>query len=173
MLVTRSGWSKQGGFEIYLNDFSLGEALWDELAISCEALKVRAGCPNQIERLESGLLSYGGDMNEDNNPFECGLEHYVDLDAEIESISLPALRRLYGKHKNLLTGIAFPQVVDVPGLVFIEEGRLVGRVTAQAWSPKYQQFIMFAMMERARVEASAEISVDGVSGSFFRLVPDE
>ena len=173
MLVTRSGWSKQGGFEIYLNDFSLGEALWDEFAIRGEALKVRAGCPNQIERLESGLLSYGGDMNEDNNPFECGLEQYVDLDAEIESISLPALKRLHGKHKNLLTGIAFPQVVDVPGLVFIEEGRVVGRVTAQVWSPKYQQFIMFAMMERERVEASAEISVGGVIGSFVPLVRED
>ena len=112
-------------------------------------------------------------MSEDNNPFECGLEHYVDLDAEIESISLPVLRRLHGNHKNLLTGTAFPQVVDVPGLVFIEEGRLVGRVTAQAWSPKYQQFIMFAMMERARVEASAEISVDGVTGSFVPLLRED
>jgi len=169
MLVMRSGWSKQGGFEIYLNDFSLGEDLWDELASNGEDLNVKAGCPNQIERLESGLLSYGGDMNEDNNPFECGLERYVDLNAEVESMSLSALRRLHGSHKKLLTGIAFPQVVDVPGLVFIDENRVIGRITAQAWSPKYEQFIMFAMMERAWVESSPEICVDGVAGSFFPL----
>ena len=84
-------------------------------------------------------------------------------------MSLPALRRLHGKHKKLLTGIAFPQVVDVPGLIFIEESRVVGRITAQAWSPKYEQFIMFAMMERERVESSPEISVDGVTGSFVPL----
>ena len=109
-------------------------------------------------------------MNEDNNPFECGLEQYIDLDAEIESMSLSALRRLHGKHEKLLTGIAFPQVVYVPGLVFIEEDRVVGRITAQAWSPKYEQFIMLAMMERERVEARPEISVDGVTGSFVPLV---
>ena len=166
----RSGWSKQGGFEIYLNDFSLGEALWDALASKGQDLYVRAGCPNQIERLESGLLSYGGDMSEKDNPFECGLGKYVDLEAEVESISLPALRRLKGKYKKVLTGIAFPEVVHVPGLVLVEEGRAIGKITAQVWSPKFEEFIMFAMVDRERVEASPEISVDGVIGKFVPLV---
>ena len=170
MLVMRSGWSKQVGFEIYLNDFELGEPLWDELFSKGNDLQVRAGCPNQIERLESGLLSYGGDMNESHNPFECGLGAYVDLDADIESMSLPALRRLEGKYRYQLTGIAFPSRVDVPGLVFMEENQVVGRVTAQAWSPKFNEYIMYAMMERARVEANPEITVDGVTGRFVPLV---
>ncbi len=173
MLVMRSGWSKQGGFEIYLNDFSLGEALWDALASKGQDLNVRAGCPNQIERLESGLLSYGGDMSEMDNPFECGLGKYVDLEAEVESISLPALRNLHGKHKKLLVGIAFPEVVDVPGLTFVEQGRVVGRITAQTWSPKYNEFIMFAMMDRDRVESCSEILVNGVTGSFVPLAREK
>ena len=108
-------------------------------------------------------------MSEMDNPFECGLGKYVDLEAEVESISLPALRNLHGKHKKLLVGIAFPEVVDVPGLTFVEQGRVVGRITAQTWSPKYNEFIMFAMMDRDRVESCSEISVNGVTGFFVPL----
>ena len=81
-MVMRSGYSKQGGFEIYLNDADLAEPLWDELFVQGEDLNVRAGGPNLIERIESGLLSYGNDIsNFTHNPFECGLDAFIDLDA--------------------------------------------------------------------------------------------
>ena len=170
MLVMRSGWSKQGGFEIYLNDFALGEPLWDELFHRGEDLQVRAGCPNQIERIESGLLSYGADMNESNNPFECGLGQYVDLEADVESMSLPALRQLAGRQERELTAIAFPEEIDLSKSELVENGQIVGRVTAQAWSPKYKEFIVYAMMETVRLEASSEIVINGLEGRFVPLV---
>ncbi len=166
MLVMRSGWSKQGGFEIYLDDASLAEPLWDALMAAGEDLNVRAGCPNHIERLESGLLSYGGDMDETHNLFEVGLESYVNLDADIESLSLPALRELEGKHLRKLTCIVFPEPVDVPDLAFTDGDETVGRITAQVWSPRYKQFIMFAMMKRAWLAQHEEIEVGGVTGRF-------
>ena len=166
MLVMRSGWSKQGGFEIYLNDATLGEPLWDALMAEGQDLNPRAGCPNQIERLESGLLSYGGDMNEDNNPFECGLDQYVDINADIESISLEALRKLKGNHDKELLGVAFPEPVDVPDSFLRDNDQIVGRITAQVWSPKYEQFIMFAMMDRSWVGSNPVIEVGGATGTF-------
>ncbi len=63
MLVARSGWSKQGGFEVYVNDIALGLQLWDELFEKGADLDVGPGCPNNIERIESGLMSFGNDMD--------------------------------------------------------------------------------------------------------------
>ena len=82
MIVARSGWSKQGGFEVYVDDFDLGMPLWDALFTAGEDLNVRAGCPNLIERIEGGLLSYANDMTRENTPFEAGLGKYVNSQAD-------------------------------------------------------------------------------------------
>jgi len=91
LVVARSGWSKQGGFEIYLDDSSLGLDLWDALWAAGADLEVRPGCPNVIERIECGLLSYGGDMSLDNDPYECELDAYCNLDRPIEFLGRDAL----------------------------------------------------------------------------------
>ena len=128
MLVARSGWSKQGGFEIYVNDAELGGQLWDELFAKGEDLNVGPGCPNLIERIESGLLSFGGDMGYDTTPFECGLDEYVSLDADIESLSLEELRTR--KSKTKLIGIVIDRKVNlIDKRVFID-GNVVGKITS-------------------------------------------
>ena len=73
IVVARSGYSKQGGFEIYVEGSDIGMPLWNALMEAGKDLDVYAGCPNLIERIEGGLLSYGNDMNDDNTPHECGL----------------------------------------------------------------------------------------------------
>lgn len=92
-IVARSGWSKQGGFEIYVNDAQAGQQLYDELFEQGRDLDVRPGCPNLIERMESTLLSFGNDMDARHSVLESGLESFTDLDMDIDSLSLPALRR--------------------------------------------------------------------------------
>ncbi|GIS89252.1 MAG: hypothetical protein CM1200mP18_19620 [Gammaproteobacteria bacterium] len=79
MVIARSGWSHQGGFEIYLDGSQHGEALWDTLFEAGKGLDVRPGCPNLIERIEAGLLSYGNDMPINDTPFESGLGKYCNL----------------------------------------------------------------------------------------------
>lgn len=91
--VARSGWSKQGGFEIYVNDMAAGQDLYDELFEKGADLDVRPGCPNLIERMESTLLSFGNDMDDRHSVLESGLEKFTDLDADINSLSLDALRK--------------------------------------------------------------------------------
>ena len=78
MIVARSGFSKQGGFEIYVNGFDYGMPLWDDLMSKGREFNVRVGCPNLIERIEGGLLSYGNDITRDNTPFEAGLSRFVN-----------------------------------------------------------------------------------------------
>lgn len=169
MMVMRSGYSKQGGFEIYLNDPELAEPLWDELFAQGRDLLVRPGGPNLIERIESSLLSYGNDMNYNNNPFECGLDAFIDLDADIEAISLPALRALEGKHVHRLMGLVFDQVVDIADYAIVAGGRVVGDVRSQVWSPRYGKYLALAMMRRDFLEQQQSVTVDGKIGTIVDL----
>ncbi|MBT6986732.1 MAG: glycine cleavage system protein T, partial [Rhodospirillaceae bacterium] len=80
LVVARSGWSKQGGFELYLCDGSKGEVLWERVKKVGAAHGIGPGAPNYIERVESGLLSYGSDNLADSTPFEVGLDKMIDLE---------------------------------------------------------------------------------------------
>ena len=169
MYVARSGWSKQGGFEIYLNKASLGEALWDELFRLGEDLGVRAGCPNLIERMESGLLSFGNDIDDSNNPFECGLDSYFKLDADIESLSLPALREIAGKHKKQLMGLIVDQTMNqLPSQILVNNEK-VAVITSQCWSSRYRKHLAFAMMNRSYLENHSSLHIDGVKAQICNL----
>lgn len=108
-IVARSGWSKQGGFEIYVNDVQAGQQLYDELFEKGRDLDVRPGCPNLVERMESTLLSFGNDMDSRHTVLESGLESFIDLDDDIASLSVEALRneRAAGVQRRLM-GLVLP-----------------------------------------------------------------
>jgi len=170
MLVARSGWSKQGGFEIYVNDAELGGQLWDELFAKGEDLNVGPGCPNLIERIESGLLSFGGDMGYDTTPFECGLDKYVSLDADIESLSLDELRTR--KSKTKLIGIVIDRKVNlIDKRVFIGSN-VVGKITSDTWSPRYSAFLAFARCELKHLEDTQNLHVKTTSGEVSARITD-
>jgi len=141
-LIARSGWSKQGGFEIYVNDAEFGRQLWDELFDKGEDLNVGPGCPNLIERIESGFMSFGGDMGYDTTPFECGLDHYVDLDAGIESLSIKALRTR--KPKTKLMGLVIETKVNLTDRQVFIGNKVLGEITSNVWSPRYSVHLAFA-----------------------------
>ncbi len=142
LLIARSGWSKQGGFEIYVNDAELGRQLWDELFEKGEDLNVGPGCPNLIERIESGLMSFGGDMGYDTTPFECGLDQYVDLEAGIESLSIEALRTR--KPKTKLMGLVIEKKVNLTDRQVFIGNKVLGEITSNVWSPRYSVHLAFA-----------------------------
>ncbi len=85
LLVARSGWSAQGGFEIYVDDAALGGELYDALMAAGEQYDIGPGCPNLIERIEAGLLTYGTDVTRADTALEAGLERYCSLDAPIDA----------------------------------------------------------------------------------------
>ena len=162
LLVARSGWSKQGGFEIYVNDAELGAQLWDELFAKGKELNVRAGCPNLIERIESGLLSFGGDMGYDTTPFECGLDQYVSLEADIESLSIDALRTR--KSKTKLMGIVIDRQVKLTDMRLFSGGKKIGVITSNTWSPKYLAHLAFARCDINCIAEKQELQVISTSG---------
>jgi len=162
MQVARSGWSKQGGFEIYVNDASLAGPLWDELFAQGQDLNVGPGCPNLIERVESGLLSLGNDMGYDTTPLECGLDQYVDLEAEIESLSLPALRQLTPERQ--LKGLVINQACEISDLNVYVNGEVVGEISSQAYSPKYGVHLAFVLCSLANLGTSLTLDVNTSQG---------
>jgi len=93
-LIARSGWSKQGGYEIYVENTKSGLKLYDYLFKIGKEFNIRPGCPNLIERIESALLSYGNDMDNGDNPFECGFDKYINLDSNVNFLGKEKLKKI-------------------------------------------------------------------------------
>ncbi len=154
MMLARSGWSKQGGFEIYLMDSYRGDELWDRVREAGQPYGIGPGAPNFQERVESGLLSWGGDTDDETNPFEVRMTRFVDLDAPDDVIGIQALRRIKEEGpRRWQLGVKLAHEEPLPSLDQWSEIRmgdmLVGHVTAHAFSPKLQQNIGLCLVSRA------------------------
>ncbi len=163
-IVARSGWSKQGGFEIYIDDAGRGQALWDALFAAGGDLDAGPGCPNLIERIEGALLSYGNDMTIENNPFECALDRYFSLDSPVDFIGRAALERIRddGGPSRLVRGIAFDGETCPPCMEpwpVTCAGKPAGQVTSAARSPDLDRNIALAMIDRGAWQAGTEVTV--------------
>ncbi|MCL4155420.1 UNVERIFIED_CONTAM: hypothetical protein GTU68_016532 [Idotea baltica] len=174
MNVARSGWSKQGGFEIYVDDPGVGIELYDALFSAGEDLQVRPGCPNLIERLESGLLSYGNDMTMKHTLLESGLDSFFDLDADTDSLSIDALRRQKkaGINRRVLGLVipapagAKPVAIDPTNSFLLDnDAQPVGRLGSQAWSPRYRHQLVTVMMEQAFLDGRESIDIQLLDGT--------
>ena len=141
LVLARSGWSRQGGFELYLMDGARGTELWNLVAEAGAPHGIGPGSPNAAERIESGLLSFGGDTDDRTNPFEVRMGRYVDLAAPDEAIGIHALREIHarGPARQQL-GIALEGAAPLPlqdrRPELYRGGEPVGRMTANAWSPR-------------------------------------
>lgn len=168
LIVARSGWSKQGGFEIYLDRAELGLPLWDALMEAGADLEVGPGCPNLIERIEGGLLSYGNDMTLANNPLECGLEKYCQLERDVGCLGHEALRRIAAagparRVMGLRIAAQSLPACTAPWPV-LHGSAPVGMVSSAAMSPDFGCGLAFAMMERGHWQEETEVSVETPAG---------
>jgi glycine cleavage system aminomethyltransferase T len=153
VLVARSGWSKQGGYEIYLRDGSKGTRLWDIFRDAGAAWGIGPGNPNWSERIESGLISYGGDSDGETNPFEVRMGKYVDLHVPDDTIGIQSLRRISaeGPKRHSLGVILDAGEPVVPGFTWdpiYKDGAVVGDLTNRAFSIRMQKNLGFALIRR-------------------------
>lgn len=168
LVVARTGFSRQGGFEIYLDDFALGGELWDALWQAGAGLEVAPGCPNLIERVEGGLLSYGNEMTRADNPLECGLERYCQLDGSLDYIGREALLRIAESGPaRLIRGVIFDgdacPACQHPWPLTVD-GQQVGYVTTAIWSPRFERNVALAMIDRGYWNAHTAVCVHCVDG---------
>lgn len=172
--VARSGYSKQGGFEIYVDDLTLAEPLWDALMAAGEDLNVRAGCPNLIERIEGGLLSYGNDMTRVNTPHECGLGRFCNTVNAIGCVGRDALLRIAidGPFRQIrglkIDGDAVPPCIE-PWPIF-SDGKIVGQITSAAWSPDFATNVAISMIHMTHWDVGTQLVAETPVGSRAAIV---
>lgn len=153
LAVARSGWSKQGGFELYLMDGSKGTALWNLVRDAGAPFGIGPGNPNLCERIESGLLSWGGDTDAQTNPYEVRMGKYVDLNVPDDVVGIQALRQIdkEGPVRHQL-GLALdgdePAEHHVVWYDIMANGKKVGDLTNGVWSPRLKKNIGFALISR-------------------------
>lgn len=166
VLVSRSGWSHQGGVELFLDDPSEAHALWHAVAEAGRPHGIGPGAPNPAERIESVLLSYGTDTGYDANPFEVGLGDLVAFDAG-PFIGDEALRHVRDAGPaRRLRGIAIDgprmQTLLRPQAILDDGGRQLGMVRAAMWSPRFGRNIGLALVDAdTPLGTQARAVVDG------------
>jgi aminomethyltransferase len=151
LVVSRTGWSNELGYELFLRDGSRGEELWQRLMDVGEPLGLRAGHTSTIRRVEAAMLSYWADMDINTNPFELGLDRFVDLDIEAEFIGKAALRRIKAEGvRRRLVGLEISgRPLESPNTRFwplFSEDMQVGSVTSAVYSPRLDCNIALAMV---------------------------
>lgn len=177
LVIARSGYSKQGGFEIYVEGSELGMPLWNKLFEAGEDLQVRAGCPNMIERIEGGLLSYGNDMTDDNTPHECGLGKFCDTHTAIGCIGRDALLRVAkeGPVQQIrpisIAGEPVPACTEYWPLY--ASGKRVGRVSSAAWSPDFRMNVAIGMVRMTHWDEGTKLEVETPDGMRAATVRDK
>jgi len=151
-LIARSGWSKQGGYEVYVENTKAGLALYDKLFEDGKEFDVKPGCPNLIERIESALLSYGNDMDNNDNPFECGLDKYVNLDTEVNFLGKEKLKEIKqtGISKKLMGVIIDAREISVSKSIELvdDNNRKIGELRSGVYSPHFKKVIGIAMLDK-------------------------
>ena len=165
-LIARSGWSKQGGFEIYVDNDEKGLELYDALYEKGRDLDVRPGCPNLIERIEGGLLSYGNDMNMNDTPFECGLGAFVSFNDNINYLGKSTL--LEQKEKGVtrsLVGLKLQtnKISLSKTLSVFHKEQLIGDLRSACFSPKFQCCLGIAMIDTSHqnYQEPLNLMIDG------------
>ena len=168
-LIARSGWSKQGGFEIYVENTDSGLKLYDHLFEIGKEFNVRPGCPNLIERIESGLLSYGNDFDNNDNPFQCGFDKYIDLETDINFLGKDKLKKIKEKgidRKLMGVQIDLTKILLTSSLnIKNNDGNIIGELRSACYSPHFKKVIGIAMIKEPYCKASSSgtIEIDGNS----------
>ena len=169
LIISRTGWSSELGYEIYLQDSSRGTDLWDVIMSAGQPFGLKPGHTSTIRRIEGGMLSYHADMDNMTNPFELGLDRLVALDSDADFIGKSALRAIRDKGVTrkqiglIIDGEAFagPNTRFWP---VICNDLVVGKVTSAVYSPRLEKNIAMAMIELASFEADGAVSVETSSG---------
>ena len=162
--IARSGWSKQGGFEVYVEDDVAGQDLYDYLFESGKEFNIRPGCPNLIERIESALLSYGNDFDNRDNPFEANFDKFVNLDTDINFLGKEKLKKIQqdGITRKLMGVKIDSNKIDMycEKTLFDDKNNIVGYVRSATYSPTFKKVIGIAMINKPYWNSKDQFKID-------------
>ena len=171
VVVTRTGWTSEVGYEVYLTDTTKGIEVYEAIMEAGRELDIKPTGPSDIRRIEGAIFNWGADMTYENNPLEMGLERLVDWDLPDDAaISLSALRKIKeeGVTRRIngveLDGDPFPGLNNVKWPI-VEDGIRIGKVTSAIYSPRLERNIGFAWLPAERSETGATLTVESEWGT--------
>ena len=165
LIISRTGWSSELGYEIFLRDGGKGDALWEHLMAVGGPMGLHPGHTSSIRRIEAAMLSYHADMTLENNPFEMGMDRLVDHDMEADFVSKAALKRIKAAGiSQLQVGLAFdgPPISgsnDENWPVMVDDA-VVGKITSAIYSPRLEQNIALAIVEVGHAHNGTKAVID-------------
>ena len=167
-LIAQSGWSKQGGYEIYVENTQSGLKLYDYLFEIGKEFNIKPGCPNLIERIESALLSYGNDMDNNDNPYECGFDKYINIDSDVIFLGKEKLKKIKSEGiKRKLMGVKLDlDAISLTGSLNLtdDQNNIIGELRSACYSPYFKKVIGIAMMKKSHwnVDQDVKAGINGV-----------
>jgi aminomethyltransferase len=177
VVVTRTGWSGEVGYEVYLRDGSRGDELWERIMEAGRPHNIRPTGPSDIRRVEAGILNWGADMTLENNVYEVALEYLVDASKSTPYIGRDALARLRGSGvSRKLVGIEIEgSRIEMNAVRWpVQKGSdVIGWVTSAVWSPRLQKNIGYAMLpvENAIVGTRLIVAIPQIGARQVMVVP--
>jgi aminomethyltransferase len=177
LIVSRTGWSSELGYELYLRDGTQGDALWERIMAAGMPFGLKPGHTSSIRRIEGGMLSYHADADINTNPYELGFDRLVNLDMEAEFIGKAALRRIQeqGVSRKQIGLIIDCDPLKGPNTTFWtinKDGVAIGKVTSAVYSPRLEQNIALAMVDADYANIGAVVEVVIASGPTQATVVD-
>ena len=167
LVVSRTGWSSELGYELYLRDSLKGDQLWELIMEAGKEFGLQPGHTSSIRRIEGGMLSYHADADIHTNPFEVGLDRLVALDSDINFIGKKALQKIHEEGvKRIQVGLEISgEAFQGPNTIFWplqKNGKTVGKVTSAVYSPRLKKNIALAMVdvEVSELGQSLDILID-------------
>ena len=169
VVVSRTGWSSELGYEIYLQDGSQGAELWEKIMAAGQPFGLQPGHTSSIRRIEGAMLSYHADMDIQTNPFELGLDRLVALDVPHRFIGKSALQRIKqsGVTRKQVGLVIDGEPFTGPNTTFwpVEaDGQIVGKVTSAVYSPRLQKNIALAMVGAGSADIGTSLTVETATG---------
>jgi glycine cleavage system aminomethyltransferase T len=171
VVITRTGWTSEVGYEVYLLDTARGVELWEHIIDKGRRYGIKPTGPSDIRRIEGGIFNWGADMTYENNPLEMGMERLVDWNLRDEAaISMPALRRIRAQGiRRKINGIEFDGD-PFPALNYVKwpisaGGLRIGKVTSAIHSPRLRKNIGYGWLPLELSKPGTQVTVDSEWGS--------
>ncbi|MGH8620829.1 MAG: glycine cleavage T C-terminal barrel domain-containing protein [Burkholderiales bacterium] len=164
VVVTRTGWTGEVGYEVYLRDGARGDELWERVMEAGKPHQIRPTGPSDIRRIEAGILNWGADMTLENNPYEVGLDHLVDEVKRTDYVGREALRQIRDRGvERKLAGIEIEGdriEMNAVRWAAVTSGGGAGRVTSALYSPRLKKNIGYAMLPASQSALRTRLTVD-------------
>ena len=178
LIVSRTGWSSELGYEIYLRDGSKGNELYEKIMLAGKEHGLQPGHTSSIRRIEGGMLSYHADADINTNPLELGLDRLVNLDSDINFIGKDALQKI---KQN---GITRKQVgieiecnpLKEPNTTFwklFKDNTEIGKIASAVYSPRLKKNIAFGMVSIEQSELGNKFQVITNDGKFNCIIVEK